>query len=33
MGVTGTPAIVASSGDIIPGAVPAKDLVKYLERK
>ncbi|ORU90334.1 MAG: disulfide bond formation protein DsbC [Cycloclasticus sp. symbiont of Poecilosclerida sp. M] len=32
MGVSGTPAIVAASGALIPGAVPAKDLIKYLNQ-
>lgn len=33
IGVTGTPAMVLSNGDLIPGYVPAKRLVRFLEQK
>ena len=31
IGVTGTPAIISSSGQLIPGYVPAKDLLSRLQ--
>jgi thiol:disulfide interchange protein DsbC len=33
IGVTGTPAIVLTSGELIPGYRPAKELVKMIEAK
>jgi len=33
IGVTGTPAIVLESGELMPGYVPPKDLVKMLDKK
>jgi thiol:disulfide interchange protein DsbC len=32
IGVTGTPAIVLESGELMPGYVPPKDLVKVLDK-
>ena len=31
IGVTGTPAIISNSGQLIPGDVPAKDLLSRLQ--
>ena len=33
IGITGTPAMVLADGEVIPGYVPAKKLIRYLQFK
>jgi len=33
IGITGTPAMVFSNGELVPGYMPAKDLIPFLEEK
>jgi thiol:disulfide interchange protein DsbC len=33
IGITGTPALVLSDGELVPGYVPAKDLISHLRKK
>jgi thiol:disulfide interchange protein DsbC len=33
LGITGTPALVLSDGELLPGYVPAEQLVTYLQQK